>query len=180
MVFCRYFCRCCCRLLCGRHISREPQSGKASTYLLVEPGGLIHLCCIALDKVQKQRPLSDEEFKRLKGQHLIEGRRPNLLVSAKVAVETGDKAAYIKNRGLDKAHYKAPVISFLKKFMESKREDLDGFLREKISDALSPDQKTNRIRNLLQEMRREGMLSCEGHCSGAIWKLAKLDSDQNS
>lgn len=135
---------------------------------------------IALDKVQKQRTVSDDEFKRLKGQHLIEGRRPNLFVSAKVAVATGDKAAYIKNRGLDKTHYKALVVSFLEKFKISKREDLDGFLREKISDALSPDQKTHRIRNLLQEMRREGTLNCEGHGLGAIWKLAKPVSEQRN
>ena len=38
---------------------------------------------IALDKVQKKQVISDEEFKRLKAQALIEGRRPNLFVSAK-------------------------------------------------------------------------------------------------
>jgi ATP-dependent DNA helicase RecG len=150
------------------------------TQLLMARSELDLMDVIALDKVQKQRPVSDNEFKRLKGQHLIEGRRPNLFVSAKVAVATGDKAAYIRNRGLDKTHYKVLVVSFLEKFKVSKREDLDGFLREKISDALSPDQKTHRIRNLLQEMRREGTLNCEGHGSGAIWKLAKPVSEQHS
>jgi ATP-dependent DNA helicase RecG len=150
------------------------------TQLLMARSELDLMDVIALDKVQKQRPVSDDEFKRLKGQHLIEGRRPNLFVSAKVAVAMGDKAAYIKNRGLDKTHYKALVVSFLEKFKVSKREDLDGFLREKISDALLPDQKTHRIRNLLQEMRREGTLNCEGHGLGAIWKLAKPASDRKS
>lgn len=150
------------------------------TQLLMVRSELELMDVIALDKVQKQRPVSDEEFKRLKAQQLIEGRRPNLFVSAKVAAVTGDKAAYIKHRGLDKTHYKALVVSFLEKFGGSKREDLDSFLREKISDALSPDQKTHRIRNLLQEMRREGTLNCVGHGSGAIWKLAKLASDSKS
>lgn len=149
------------------------------TQLLMSRSELDLMDIIALDKVQKRRTLSDDEFKRLKGLHLIEGRRPNLFVSAKVAVATGDKVAYIKNRGLDKTHYKALVVSFLEKFKVSKKEDLDGFLREKISDALSPDQKTHRIRNLLQEMRREGTLNCEGHGSGAIWKLAKPVSNRN-
>lgn len=150
------------------------------TQLLMVRSELELMDVIALDKVQKQRPVGDEEFKRLKAQHLIEGRRPNLFVSAKVAAATGDKAAYIKHRGLDKTHYKALVVSFLEKFGGSKREDLDSFLREKISDALSPDQKTHRIRNLLQEMRREGTLNCDGHGSGAIWKLAKLASNSKS
>lgn len=132
---------------------------------------------IALDKVQKRRPIDNETFKRLKARNLIEGRRPNLFVSAKVAVATGDKSTYAKNRGLDKTVFKALVVSFLGKLGEAKREDLDRYLRGNISDALSPEQKTHKIRNLLQEMRREGSLMCKGHGLGAIWKLAKRASE---
>ncbi len=53
---------------------------------------------IALDKVQKKRALNDEEFTRLKRQKLIEGRRPNLFVSAKIAAVLEERATYIKNR----------------------------------------------------------------------------------
>jgi ATP-dependent DNA helicase RecG len=132
---------------------------------------------IALDKVQKKRPVDDETFARLKKWKLIEGRRPNVFISAHLAAVTGAKAVYIKHRGLDKTHYKALVVSFLEKFEQSARGDIEGFLREKISDALSVDQKTNRIRNLLQEMRREGTLICEGHGPAAIWRLAKPGSN---
>jgi len=150
------------------------------TQLLMSQTELDLLDVIALDKVQKKRPLDDETFKRLKERKLIEGRRPNLFVSAKIAAATGEKAAYIKHRGLDKTHYKALVVSFLEKFEQSARGDIDSFLREKISDALSLDQKTNRIRNLLQEMRREGTLICEGHGPAAIWRLAKPTSNQKT
>ena len=85
----------------------------------------------------------------------------------------GDKAGYIHNRALDQSHYKALVTRYLQEFGPSKRQDLDKFLRKKISDVLSDDQKTNRIRNLLQEMRRSGDLACQGHGLGAIWQLAK-------
>jgi ATP-dependent DNA helicase RecG len=150
------------------------------TRLLMSQTDLDLLDVIALDKVQKKRALDDETFRRLKGRKLIEGRRPNLFVSAKIAAVTGTKAAYIKHRGLDKTHYKALVVSFLEKFQQSVRGDIEGFLREKISDALSLDQKTNRIRNLLQEMRREGTLTCEGHGPAAIWRLAKPASNQKN
>lgn len=80
---------------------------------------------------------------------------------------------YIKHRGLDKKHYQELVISFLEKFGPSKKEDLAKFLLEKISDALSLEQKNNRIRNLLQEMRRNGGLECEGYGPAAIWQIAK-------
>jgi len=128
---------------------------------------------IALDKVQKKRALDAVSFKRLKQRNLIEGRRPNLFVSAKIAEATGEKAAYIRNRALDKPHYKALVISFLEKFKQAKREELDEFLRAKISDALTPEQKNHRIRNLLQEMRRHGTLACHGRGLGTLWQLAK-------
>ncbi len=35
---------------------------------------------IALDRVQKKRPLNEESFQRLRSRNLIEGRRPNLFV----------------------------------------------------------------------------------------------------
>jgi len=83
------------------------------THMLTEKADIGLLDAIALDKVQKKRPLTDEEFKRLKAHKFIEGRRPNLFVSAKIAAATDDKASYIKHRGLDKKHYKALVLSFL-------------------------------------------------------------------
>ncbi len=62
---------------------------------------------IALDKVQKGRPLTDDEFKSLKSKKLVEGRRPNLFVSAAIAAATETEAKYIKKRAFDKEHYKA-------------------------------------------------------------------------
>ncbi len=150
------------------------------TQMLMARGELDLMDVIALDKVQKRRAISDNEFKRLKVQHLIEGRRPNLFVSAEVALATGAKAAYIKHRGLDKAHYKALVISYFEQFGQSKRADIAAFLLEKISDALSTEQKENRIKNLLQEMRREGTLKSEGQGPGALWKLAKTATDSKN
>ncbi|MCY2966511.1 MAG: hypothetical protein NT069_23250 [Planctomycetota bacterium] len=43
---------------------------------------------IGLDKVQKGKPISEDEFRSLKAKKLIEGRRPNLVVSAEIAAVT--------------------------------------------------------------------------------------------
>ncbi|MDD1751922.1 MAG: hypothetical protein LUQ38_02390 [Methanotrichaceae archaeon] len=43
---------------------------------------------IALDKVQKGKSLAEDEFNSLKKRKLIEGRRPNLFVSAEIADAT--------------------------------------------------------------------------------------------
>lgn len=142
------------------------------TRLLIEKADLNLLDVMSLDKVQKQHKINEEEFKRLKKLKLIEGRRPNLFVSAKVAAVTGDKAGYIRQRAFDKDHYKKMVLSYLKKFGEAKREDIDKLLLDKISDALDEKQKRNRIANLLFEMsHKDNTIFATGPKRTAIWML---------
>jgi ATP-dependent DNA helicase RecG len=130
---------------------------------------------IALDKVQKKMPLTDDEFKSLKSKQLAEGRRPNLFVSAKVAVATESKADYIKKRAFDKEHYKKMIEDYLEKFGETTREEIDKLILDKLSDALTEKQKRNMIMNLLQEMRRTKMIIPIGgkRGKGAKWGLHK-------
>lgn len=149
------------------------------TRLLMARPDLELLDVIALDKVQKRKPISREEFKSLKEQKLIEGRRPNLSVSAAVAAATETKAEYIKTRAFDKEHYKRLVVSYLEKFGEAKREDIDQLLLDKLSDALDDGQKKNAVTNLLQEMRRDQQIRpVEGkRGKGARWELCKPGSE---
>ena len=145
------------------------------TRLLMSQADLDLLDVIALDKVQKKRALDDDTFKRLKERKLIEGRRPNLFVSAKIAAVTGEKAAYIKNRAFDKAHYKDMVVAYLRQFGRATREDLNRLLLDKVSDALDSKRKRNFITNLLQEMKREKLIDVDGATRGAFWRLYKTD-----
>jgi len=130
---------------------------------------------IALDKVQKRRPISDDEFKVLKKKKLVEGRRPNLFLSAEVAAATETKAEYIRKRAFDREHYKRMVVAYLEQFTEATREDINKLLVDKLSDALDDGQKKNAIRNLLQELRRQGTIRpVEGkRGAGARWELSK-------
>jgi ATP-dependent DNA helicase RecG len=135
---------------------------------------------IALDKVQKGKELTEDEFRSLKGKRLIEGRRPNLFVSAEVAAATETKADYIKKRAFDKDHYKKMVVAFLKKFGEAQRRDIDKLLLSKLSDALTPEQKVHWVKNLLQEMRREGTIRRFGPEAGpgAKWVLSTTGEER--
>ena len=153
---------------------------KYSRMLMLMPG-LNLFNVIALDKVQKGKKLAEDEYKALKAKRLIEGRRPRIFVSAEVAMATETQADYIRKRAFDKAHYKQMVISYLEKFGEAKRRQLDKLLLEKISDALSEQQKANWVRNLLQEMRREGIIQRMGPEAGpgATWVLSKSDRKGN-
>jgi len=145
------------------------------TRMLIQKTDLSLEEVIALDKVQKGKPVTDEEFKMLKRKGLIEGRRPNLFVSAKIAEATDTKAEYIKKRAFDKQHYTKMVQEYLEKFSQATRKDIDRLLLDKISDALSHKQKIKFVSNLLQEMRRQGVIyTVEGKRGrGAVWKLSK-------
>jgi len=143
------------------------------TKLLLTMDNLSLMDVISLDKVQKGKPLTESEYKILKAKRLIEGRRPNLYVSAKVAVATESKEDYIKKRRIEKDYYKRLIIDYLEKFSYASREEIDRFLINKISDALSEEQKKNYIRNLLQEMRRDLIIEPKGGTRWAKWALSK-------
>lgn len=125
------------------------------TRLLISKTDLSLIDVIALDRVQKKKPLSDAEFTRLKRLRLIEGRRPNLFVAARIAEATHGKADYIRHRAFDKEHYKKLVLSLLKEFGPVSRKEIDRLLMDKLPDILTPQQKENKIRNLLQEMSKK-------------------------
>jgi ATP-dependent DNA helicase RecG len=128
---------------------------------------------IALDKVQKKKPLTGEEFKALKSNKLIEGRRPNLFVSSDIAAITDTKEDYIKKRGFDKEYHRGMILKYMEKFGGASRKDIDSLLMDKISDALDEDQKKNWITNLLQEMRRNGEIKTVGKTRHAKWVISK-------
>ena len=84
--------------------------------------------------------------------------------------ETGDKAAYIKNRAFDKPHYKGMVIEYFKRFGEASRADLENLLLVKLSDALDTKQKRSFVMNLLQEMKKDGLTEPDGVERWAKWR----------
>ena len=149
------------------------------TRLLLSKTELSLMDVIALDKVQKNRPLEEGAFKQLKRRKLIEGRRPNLFVSERVAAATGNGMSYIKNRAFDKAHYKDMVEAYLIKFGEAHRPEFDALLLNKLSDTLSESQKKRFITNLLQEMRKNGRIISEGTTRWATWHISKIGSEEN-
>jgi ATP-dependent DNA helicase RecG len=127
---------------------------------------------IALDKVQKRHPLTDAEVSKLKRKKLIEGRRPNLYVAASVAAAAGQKAGYMLRAGFDDTYYRDLIIKMLKEFGQTKSREVQEMLRPKLPDALSDQQKGNKIRNLLQRLDRDGVIQNVGkHGPGAIWAL---------
>lgn len=128
---------------------------------------------ILLDKVQKRYPISDQDAKELKALGLIEGRKPNYLLTSSIASLVKKEAHYIQNRGFDKIYYQDLIIQYLRKFGTITREKTEELLLPKLPDILSPQQKLNKIKNLLLEMRSKDILVREGAKKTTKWYLNK-------
>ena len=141
------------------------------TQLLMKRADLDLRQVLLLDKVQKKRPLAADDVRELRALKLIEGRSPNFFVSAKVAEWTGQKASYIRNKGLDDGYYRKLVTDYLKRYGQATRKDMDDLLLAKLPDVLDATQKAHKIRNLLQAMRRDDLIHRTGPKATAIWRL---------
>jgi ATP-dependent DNA helicase RecG len=124
---------------------------------------------MALDKVSKSKVLNDDEINRLKTKGLIEGRKPNFHISATVALATGEKADYIKQRGIDDEYCQKIILDYLRKFGEGKKEDFEKVLLDKLPDVLDQKQKSNKVKNNLQKLRKQGLI----YPKGKLWKMSK-------
>ncbi len=123
-----------------------------------------------LDKVQKNKYITHDATKILRKHKLIEGRYPNLYVTAKIAAITGDKSTYIKNRAFDKQHYKKLIMAFIRQYGTASRKDIDDLLLDKLSDALEIKQKKKKISNLLSEMhKKDGLIINQGSNKKSMW-----------
>lgn len=139
------------------------------TRMLMSQAELPLLDVISLDKVQKGVPLSEDEFRSLKLKNLIEGRRPNIYVSADVAKATDTMVDYLKKRGIDIEYGRKMVLELLGRQGHAKRTQIDSLLWGKLSDALSEQQKQDFITNLLQKLRRDGLIEVQGRGLAARW-----------
>lgn len=151
----------------------------AYSRLLIQKTDLPLADILALDRVQKKLPLDDEVVRRLKSVGLVEGRRPHLRVSASVASATGSEADYIRTRALDDAHYATLVLEYLTRFGEARRAQIDQLLWPKLSDALTAEQKRNKVSNLLTNLRRAGRIRNEGARKSPRWVLTAPVQDKN-
>jgi len=151
----------------------------AYSRLLIQKTDLPLADILALDRVQKNLPLDDEVVRRLKSAGLVEGRRPHLHVSASVASATGSEADYIRTRAQDDAHYAKLVLDFLTHFGSARRAQIDQLLWPKLSDALTVDQKRNKVSNLLTNLRRAGQIRNEGARKSPRWVLVRSAQDKN-
>lgn len=161
----------------------EPQAVKMTIHgsivdpaysrMLIQKTDLSLQDIFALDRVQKKLPLDEDMVKHLRRANLIEGHKPNLHVSATVASATATKADYIRTRAQDDEFYAKLLTDYLDKFGQANRDEVNKLLLNKLSDALTVEQKDDKIGNLLTKLRRKGLIRNTGSRSQPIWKLAE-------
>jgi len=126
-----------------------------------------------LDRVQKKLPLDKEQYKALKQLGVIEGRIPNVYISAAVAEVIDARAQYIKDRGMSDQYYMDMIVNYLERFEKGTRADFAGLLSVKLPDVLSEEQKANKVRNLLSLMKQQGQIDRVGNNRSGVWVLTK-------
>ena len=63
------------------------------------------------------------------------------------------------------------IKDYLKKFDTGKRKDFENILLKKLPDILTIEQKRTKIKNNLQYLRKQGVITIKGK----LWKMSKTD-----
>lgn len=145
----------------------------AYSRLLIQKIDLPLVDVLALDRVQKKLPVPDAAASRLRKAGLIEGRKPNLFVSASVAKATASLEDYLRTRGQDDAFYLKLITDYLAMKGEASRADINKLLLDKLSEALSEKQKAIKVSSLLTKLRRKGTIVNVGSDTASCWKLVE-------
>jgi len=139
--------------------------------LLAQTPGLSLDDIVMLDKVQKNKQLTDKEEKYLKIHKLIEGRKPNFYVAKKIAQDTDQKAEYSKNKAFEKEKYLDWILKSIKEHSSMNRKDIDKLLWNVLPAWMDNKQRKIKINNLLSELRKKRLIINSGTLSNPKWAL---------
>ena len=132
------------------------------TRLLIARTDLDLWDAILLDKIQKKISITKEQFSQLKKIGAVEGRFPNIFISAKVAKAVGESAQHIKNRGLGSRYDMDQIFELVCKHGPVTRQIIDELLLNRLPEILSENQKKRRIHYYLTVLAREGKIINKG------------------
>lgn len=138
--------------------------------LLMENAHLDLGTTVLLDSLQKGKPLSDDAIVSLRKLKLIEGRKPNIHISKKVAQAAHQEVQYTDMKGFDDQYYKDLIVKALTEHRSLKRLDFDKLIINKLPSILSETQKKNKVGNLLKMLRISGIIYSDEH---RIWHLSR-------
>ncbi len=127
-----------------------------------------------IDCVQKGIKIDKEAVKHLRKLNVIEGKVPNIFLSAAIAETIGEKDQYVKNKAFDDQYYRDLVVKYLEQYKSAKKKDIRKLLWDKLPEIMEDRQKEDKIRNLLSSMRRKGIIVTDSsNQQTSSWVLVK-------
>lgn len=127
-----------------------------------------------MDCVQKGIKVDKDAVKYLRKLSVIEGKVPNIYLSASIAATIGEKDQYVKNKAFDDQYYKDLIVKYLEQYKSAKKKDIKQLLWDKLPEVMEDKQKEDKIRNLLSSMRRKGIITTDSsNQQKSSWILAK-------
>ncbi len=137
--------------------------------LLMERTDLDLQTIILLDKVQKKKPLTKEEYAHLKKQGLVEGRYPKVIIAGTIAEITGQTAKHTRDKGFDDPYYLDLILLLISDHGPVSRKEIDELLMNKLPEILTDEQKRSKIHNFLSTLSRQKRIRNTGTRKDPKW-----------
>jgi ATP-dependent DNA helicase RecG len=123
---------------------------------------------ILIDRIAKGKLLSRDEAKLLQERGIVAGKYPKLYLSASTTPVTDKTRKLKKHHSQDDLNFQILIIEYLKNFKQGKKEDFEKLLLDKLPDTLDIYQKKNKIKNILQSLRKKGIIVP----IGKVWTMS--------
>ncbi|GBU28966.1 transcriptional regulator [Treponema sp. R8-4-B8] len=131
-----------------------------------------------VDRVQKRLSLEKDAIKHLRDLKVIEGRAPNIYLTANIAAIIETESEYIRNKGFDDETYRKWILEYLTQYKKATKAQIKRLLWEKLPDILNNRQKESKIKNLLWVLKKEGRITTDTPNKRiANWVLANPKKD---
>ncbi len=136
---------------------------------------------IWLDRIQKKSKVEAAHIAELRKAKLIEGRKPNLTVSASIAVATNSQNQYLLNKGLGDNAYKRQMLQRLEEFGPTAGTQLRDLIWDSLPKILTDEAKEIKVKNLRTALRMQGLdgkkieIDPTGPARGpsAVWRIKR-------
>ena len=127
-----------------------------------------------IDCVQKRIKIDKEAIKHLRKLKVIEGKSPNIFLSASVSETIGEQSQYVKNKAFNDQYYRDLIVKYLEQYGSAKKRDVRELLWDKLPEVMDDKQKESKVKNLLAQMRRTGIITTDSeNQQKSSWILVK-------
>ena len=133
-----------------------------------------------IDCVQKGIKIDKKAVKYLRKLKVIEGKMPNIFLSASISEVIGEKTQYVKNKAFDDQYYKDLILKYLERYGKAKKKDVRELLWDKLPEIMEDKQKEAKVRNLLSALRRKNLITTDSvNQQKSSWILTEQFKQEN-